>query len=101
MSGFVNKLITDGSMQLLGTVANDGPFSLVTVRAYNATTADRNVAIWVTSSASPTAVDQIDGVELGPKARYEQNNIITSIGEKIYVQGDAGVVLRMEQIDEK
>lgn len=101
MSGFKNKLITDGSVQELGSIANVA-FALTTVRACNPTSADINLTIWVTSNAMPSQVDLIEpSVVIEPDGRYEALGLTMSAGEFVFVKSStSGLVMRMETVDE-
>jgi hypothetical protein len=101
MSGLKNKLISDGTVQLLGTVSDSVLFSLTTVRAVNPTASVKEITIWVTTSPTPSDIDLVEApTSLTPKGRYEQNNLQLSPGEKVFVYAPVGVVFRMETVDE-
>lgn len=101
MSGLKNKLVSDGTVQLLGTVSDNVLFSLTTVRAINPTATTKEITVWVTTAPNPTDVDLVEApTNIVSKGRYEQNNLQLSPGEKVYVYASPGVVFRMETVDE-
>jgi len=101
MSGLLNKILTDGSVQLVGTIPNTGTFSSINLLAANDTTQDISLRVWIGTDATPSQVDLVDPQAIVPgKGRYEDTVRITSPGENVFVQAAVGLVVRVETVDE-
>lgn len=101
MSGLLNKLVTNGSVQEVATIPGM-TYSSVNIRVANPLNVDKPVTIWATIQNSPSVVDLIEpGFILEANGgRFEQSCMIMTAGEKIFVQADAGLVVRVETVDE-
>lgn len=100
MSGLLNKLITDGTVQEVATVPVCD-YALLQISLMNPTAAEVNGKLWLTQQAVPTAVDTIEPAVVlaanGGRASYE--SCVASQGEKLFVQAPAGCVVRVTSIE--
>jgi len=99
MSGLLNKLITDGTAQLVGTVP-DCEYAIMSITFINDTSEEVSPSLWLTTQSAATKVDKIEGVVkvvAGGRAEYECVNC--SAGEKLYVQAASGCVVRASTIE--
>lgn len=110
MSGLLNKLITDGTVQRVGQIPA-GSYVAMHVMAINTnvsdnpadTNANRTIEIWAApDGANPTLVDRIE------YANIEKNNghleiscRIIGEGEVIWVQSEPGVVVRVDYVSDE
>lgn len=102
MSGLLNKLVTNGSVQLAGTVPSNVEYAAVHVRAANPNEVDAALTVWVSLSETPAQVDLIEpNAIIPPAGRYADECGVLGPGEKIFVQAPAGVVVRIEYIHEE
>lgn len=101
MSGLLNKLVSDGAIQILGTVP-DAPFSSVTIRAVNSTGVDVPIRLWASVDILPSMVDLIEYAAIVPGngGTFERSCLIMSAGENLFVQAAPGVTFRVETVDE-
>lgn len=100
MSGLLNKLACDGSVQLLGTVP-ECPFASAIVRVINRTGEDAAVKVWITTSDLPGNVDEVEPGAIVPGlGKYVETGFIVSANERFFVQAPAGCVARLELIQE-
>lgn len=102
MSGLLNKLITTGAQQELGTIPGTG-YSMINILAVNPNENEGVLQIWLSSDNTPSTVDLVEsGVTIpGAGGSYEMVGRIVSAGEKIYVQGPVGMIVRAESIQEQ
>lgn len=102
MSGLINKLVTDGSVQILGQVP-ECPFASVHIQAVNPTASDLGITLWAGVGASPNPVDLLEYDVPVPAngGRYSNDCVIMSAGEKIFVKAPAGLVVRLSSVDEQ
>lgn len=101
MSGLLNKIIADGTVQLAATVPAGIAFAALNILAANDTSSDATVRIWITLDPTPNQVDLVEpGVVVASKGRYEDSVRIASPSENVFIQATAGVVVRVENVVE-
>lgn len=110
MSGLLNKLITNGTVQRVGQIP-EGSYVALHVTAINSNTAidpgdtaqDRTLEIWAApSDASPTLVDRIAYAVI-PRNNGMMDLSCRIIGESevIWVQAGPGVVVRVDYVNDE
>ncbi len=102
MSGLLNKLITNGAVQEAGTIPGT-TYSSVNIRIANPLAQQQVVKIWATTAATPGNIDLLEpGLVIPPNGgRFEQSCLIMSANEKIFVEAAAGLIVRIETVDEE
>lgn len=102
MSGLLNKALTSGNVQHIATVPPGAARSLLNIMVLNPLGSEATATVWATNQVDPSTVDLLDfNAKLpanGGKLLLECENC--SAGEKIYVQGTPGMVVRVTNIDE-
>ena len=110
MSGLLNKLITDGTVQRVGQIPS-GSYVAMHITAINTNTssdpgntvANRTIEIWAApDGASPTLVDRIEYANIEKNnGRLEHSCRIIDEGEVIWVQAGPGVVVRVDYVSDE
>ena len=110
MSGLLNKLITDGTVQRVGQIPS-GSYVAMHITAINTNTssdpgntvANRTIEIWAApDGASPTLVDRIEYANIEKNnGRLEHSCRIIGEGEVIWVQAGPGVVVRVDYVSDE
>ena len=110
MSGLLNKLITDGTVQRVGQIPS-GSYVAMHITAINTntssdpgnTTANRTIEIWAApDGANPTLVDRIEYANIEKNnGRLEHSCRIIGEGEVIWVQAGPGVVVRVDYVSDE
>lgn len=101
MSGLLNKIVADGTPQLVATVPTGISFAALNILAANDNATDATLRVWIGTDATPSQADLVEpGVVIGGKGRYEDSVRIASPAESIFVQATAGVVIRVENVAE-
>lgn len=101
MSGLLNKIIADGTIQLAATVPTGISFTALNILAANDTASDVTLRIWIGVGTTPNPVDLVEpGVIIASKGRYEDNVRVASPSENVFIQATAGVVVRVENVAE-
>lgn len=104
MSGLINKVITDGSTMLIGSVPGS-KFSTVNLLVVNDTNIDQDIAVYICDAAK-TAPGQVDLIEaratlLANGGRVEYSCVVASAGEQVFIRCAAGLVARLSSVDEQ
>lgn len=102
MSGLLNKLITNGSVQKVATVPTI-QFGSMNVRVVNPTNADQPIKLWLSADATaPSQADLIEHRAVVPAngGRYMDTGLIVSASETLYIQAAADLVVRAELVEE-
>ena len=100
MSGVLNKLLADGTVQFVAGLG-DVPFSSVNILVSNPTGVSGSLQVWIGTGITPAMADRVEpGAIVAAKGRYEDLGRICSGGEKLFVQAPAGWVIRAEAVDE-
>lgn len=104
MSGLINKVITDGSTMLIGSVPGS-KFSTVNLLVVNPTEIDQDIAVYI-CDAGKTAPGQVDLYDpratlLANGGRAEYSCVVCSAGEQVFVRAAAGLVVRLSSVDEQ
>ena len=110
MSGLLNKLITDGTVQRVGRMPT-GSYVVMHLTAINTNistdpanlAANRTLEVWACpDGATPSLVDRIE------YAHIEKNNghlelscRVIGAGEAIWVQAGPGVVVRVDYVSDE
>lgn len=110
MSGLLNKLITDGTVQRVGQIPA-GSYVAMHLMAINTntsadpqdTTNNRTIEVWSAPDGSaPTLVDRIEYATIEKNnGRLEHSCRIISEGEVIWVQAGPGVVVRVDFVSDE
>lgn len=103
MSGLLNKLLADNTIQLAGTVPGGASnYASVNILVINPNPTDGLVTAYATTSPSASAVDKImhERVMAANGGQIEIACRIMSGGEKIYVKAPVGCIVRIELVEE-
>lgn len=101
MSGLLNKIVADGSVQLAATVPVGISFAALNILAANDNAADATLRIYIGTGLSPDPADLVEpNVVISGKGRYEDSVRVASPGENVFIQATAGVVVRIESVVE-
>lgn len=101
MSGLLNKVIATGAIQEVAEVPGTG-YAAINVLLRNRTASAADALIWIGTGATPSDVDEVDEIDdLPAKGGYEMTARVCSGGEKVFVRATAGVVIRVEFIEEQ
>lgn len=103
MSGLLNKLITDGTVQRVGRIPA-GSYVAMHIMAINTnTTTNRTIEIWAApDGSSPSLVDRIEYAHIEKNnGHLEHSCRIIGEGEVIWVQAGPGVVVRVDYVSDE
>lgn len=102
MSGLLNKLITNGTVQEIAEVPGT-TYSMVNILVINPTAGQVDVRLFASNQAAPTPVDTIEhrAVLAENGGRVEYSCVNCSAGEKLFIQAPAGLIVRVTSVDEE
>lgn len=101
MSGKLNKILTNGSIQLAATVPANVTYSSVNVVIANPLATICEAEVWISDAQSPSPVDYIQSKVVIPAGgTLEIYARLAGPGENVFVRGTAGAAVRIESADE-
>lgn len=93
----IGKILGNGTQQLIVEAPVSHPWGSLNVVASNKGAQEAQIEIFITSDATPNAIDQVEpGAMIPVNGRYELSCRLTQQGEKVYVTVPAGVSVRAE-----
>lgn len=104
MSGLLNKAVANGEIQEVGVIpGSNGSYAMLNVLAVNRQGTEAPLEVWLSTEATPGDVDLVEpGARLPASGgSYEMVGRVVSAGERVFVRALAGVVIRLETIEEQ
>lgn len=101
MSGKLNKILSNGSIQLAATVPANVTYSSLNVVVSNPLAVVCEAEVWFSDAQTPGTVDYIQPkVTIPAGGALEIYGRLASPGENVFVRATAGAAVRVESADE-
>lgn len=101
MSGKLDKILTNGSIQKAATVPSNVTYASMNVLVVNPLSTVTQVELWLSDATSPSPVDYIQSsVAVPAGGTLEVYARLVSPGENLFVRAAAGLAVRVETADE-